>query len=53
MKMMKQKEEDKKEINLKFAALVIDRFCLWVFSIVTFLSTVLVLFTSKNFFKLS
>ena len=45
--------ENKEENKLKFAALVIDRFCLWAFFIVTFLITIFVFFTSKNFFYFS
>lgn len=46
-------QDNKEKSKLKFASLVIDRFCLWSFSIVTFLSTIFILFTSKNFFKFS
>lgn len=45
--------ENKEENKLKFAALVIDRFCLWAFSIVTFLITIFIFLTSKNFFHFS
>jgi len=56
LKTMTQKIEDddadeEKILNWKFAAMVIDRLCMVIFSIATFLSTVLILLTSENFFK--
>lgn len=44
-------DDDEKESIIKFSAMVIDRFCLLTFTAITFLCTVLILFTSKNFFK--
>ena len=44
-------EDEEKELNWKFAAMVIDRLCMWIFAIATFFSTTLILLTSKNFFK--
>ena len=43
--------DDEKESIIKFSAMVIDRFCLLTFTAITFLCTVLILFSSKNFFK--
>ena len=56
LKTMTQKIEDddldeEKILRWKFAAMVIDRLCMVFFSIATFLSTVLILLTSENFFK--
>ncbi len=49
---IKDNEEcEKKELWWKFAAQVIDRLCMVIFAILTLLSTVFILFTSKNFFK--
>lgn len=45
-------EDETKILEWQFAAMVIDRMCVAFFTIATFLSTVLILFTSKNFFKL-
>ena len=44
-------EYENKELCWKFAAQVIDRLCMVVFAFLTILSTVFILFTSKNFFK--
>ena len=46
-------EDELKSLNWKFAAMVIDRLCLIMFSLVTLVSTLLILFTSKNFYKSS
>ncbi len=46
-------ENETKSLNWKFAAMVIDRLCLVIFSIATVLSSVLILSTSKNIFKSS
>jgi nicotinic acetylcholine receptor len=56
LKTMTQKIEDdeadeEKILSWKFAAMVIDRMCMVIFSIATFLSTALILLTSENFFK--
>lgn len=44
-------EDEEKELNWKFAAMVIDRLCMWIFAVATFFSTTIILLTSKNFFK--
>lgn len=44
-------EKENNELVLKFAAMVVDRFCLWLVTILTIFSTIFILFTSKNFFK--
>jgi len=46
-----KKEDEEKSLDWKFAAMVIDRLCLVIFSLATFISTALTVFTSKNFFK--
>ncbi len=52
-KKIKEDEEDEgKELDWKFAAMVIDRLCMWFFAIATTFSTVVILLTSKNFFEL-
>ena len=49
---LKEDEDDEgKALDWKFAAMVIDRLCMVVFTVATLLSTVLILFTSKNIFK--
>lgn len=50
-KLKDDEEDETKSLNWKFAAMVIDRLCLVFFSIATVLSTILILFTSKNIFK--
>lgn len=57
LKVLTQKIDDdeadeERILNWKFAAMVIDRLCMIFFSAATFLSTVIILLTSKNFFKL-
>lgn len=42
---------DKENKTYKFAAMVIDRACLWLFTITTLLSFLFFMFTSKNFFR--
>ncbi len=44
-------EDEEKELAWKFAAMVIDRLCMWIFAISTFIATVGILLTAKNFFK--
>ena len=44
-------EEDDKSQDWKFTAMVIDRFCLVIFVLATFISTAAILLTAKNFFK--
>lgn len=43
--------DDEKVLNWKFAAMVVDRLCMILFSLATFLCTFFILLTSKNFFK--
>jgi hypothetical protein len=51
-KKIKDDDEDgEKELNWKFAAMVIDRLCMWIFTVATVVSTAGILLTSKNFFK--
>jgi nicotinic acetylcholine receptor, invertebrate len=49
-KIRDEEEETEKALNWKFAAMVIDRLCMWFFAIATFVSTGLILFTSEHFF---
>ena len=49
-KIQDSKEEEIKDLDWKFAAMVIDRLCLVVFSVSTIIITVSILMTSKNFF---
>jgi hypothetical protein len=44
-------EDEEKSLDWKFAAMVIDRLCLIIFSFATFISTAVILLTAKNFFK--
>ncbi len=44
--------DEDKILEWQFAAMVIDRLCVVFFTVSTVVSTVLILFTSKNFFKL-
>lgn len=43
--------DDDKILEWQFAAMVIDRLCVAIFSVATLVSTMLILFTSENFFK--
>jgi hypothetical protein len=45
-------EDEAKELNWKFAAMVIDRLCMIFFIVSTIICTAGILFTSPNFFKL-
>ena len=49
-----EENEEKKEkiLNWKFAGIVLDRFFMLIFSILTITSTVCLLFTAPNFFKI-
>jgi hypothetical protein len=49
-KIKDDEEDEEKELNWKFAAMVIDRLCLVIFMFCTLTSTVSILMTSKNFF---
>ena len=51
-KIRHEEEEEKNNDDCRFAAMVIDRLCLVFFSTATLLSTVLTIFTAKNFFRL-
>lgn len=50
-KLKDDEEDEAKSLDWKFAAMVIDRLCLVVFSFATVVSTVVILLTSKNIFK--
>jgi hypothetical protein len=53
-KKIKEDEElELKSLKWKFAAMVIDRFCLVFFASSTVISTTVILFTCENFFKSS
>lgn len=45
-------EDEEKILGWKFAAMVVDRLCMVVFTISTVIATVVILLTSKNFFRL-
>lgn len=45
-------DDEAKELNWKFAAMVIDRLCMVFFIVSTLLATFGILFTAPNFFKL-
>ena len=48
----KAEEEDDISQDWKFSAMVIDRLCLLLFTILTFIFSYLTLFSAPNFFKL-
>ena len=50
-KLKDDEEDENKELNWKFAAMVIDRLCMVIFTVATVVSTIGILLTSKNFFK--
>ena len=50
-KIKTDQQEDDKSQDWKFTAMVIDRFCLVIFVLATFISTAAILLTSKNFFR--
>ena len=51
-KHLKDNDDDKEmELDWKFAGMVIDRLCLFIFSILTIIFTCGILFSSRNFFK--
>lgn len=50
-KVRDDEEDESRSLHWKFAAMVIDRLCMVFFAVATLTSTVLILFTSKNFFK--
>ena len=50
-KIKEEHEDEEKELNWKFAAMVIDRLCMWIFTVATVVSTAGILLTSKNFFR--
>lgn len=45
-------EDEEKILGWKFAAMVIDRLCMVIFTVATFIATFIILLTSKNFFRL-
>jgi hypothetical protein len=49
-KLKKNEEDEEKLLRWKFAAMVIDRLCMVLFALATFLSFVLILASSNNFF---
>ena len=52
-KLKDDEEEEEQSLNWKFAAMVIDRLCMYFFLIATFISTASILFTSSNLYKSS
>ena len=52
-KLKDDEEEEEQSLNWKFAAMVIDRLCMYFFAFATFVSTALILFTSSNLYKSS
>jgi nicotinic acetylcholine receptor len=50
-KIRNDENNEGKSLDWKFAAMVIDRLCILIFSFATILSTTLILITSKNFFS--
>ena len=50
---LNEDEEEEQSLNWKFAAMVIDKLCIYIFSFATFLSTALILFTSPNLYRSS
>jgi len=50
-KIKNDEEDEEKSLDWKFAAMVIDRLCLVIFTFATFISTAVTVITSKNFFK--
>ena len=52
-KLRDDESDEEKSLNWKFAAMVIDRLCMVFFTVTFIISTILVLFTSENFFKSS
>jgi nicotinic acetylcholine receptor len=44
-------EQDEMSQDWKFTAMVVDRLCLVLFAVATFISTAATLLTAKNFFK--
>jgi hypothetical protein len=52
-KLKDDKDDEGKSLDWKFAAMVIDRLCMVIFAFATFLSAILILFTSKNILKKS
>ena len=52
-KLRDDEEEEEQSLNWKFAAMVIDRLCMYFFAVATFFSTALILFTSPNLYKSS
>ncbi len=51
-KLKENDEEGDRSLEWKFAAMVLDKLCLYVFGILTIVSTCGILMSSPNFFKL-
>ncbi len=52
-KIKRDEYEEEKSLDWKFAAMVIDRLCMILFYLATFVTTCLILLTSKSFYKRS
>ena len=52
-KIKRDEYEEEKSLDWKFAAMVIDRLCMILFYLATFVTTCLILLTSKSFYKKS
>jgi hypothetical protein len=52
-KIKRDEYEEEKSLDWKFAAMVIDRLCMILFYLATFITTCLILLTSKSFYKKS
>jgi hypothetical protein len=50
-KIKDDEDDEEKELNWKFAAMVMDRLCMLFFASCTFFFTIIILLSSKNFFK--
>jgi hypothetical protein len=50
-KIRDDEDDESKSLYWKFAAMVIDRLCIIFFALATLISTIIILFSSKNFFR--
>ena len=50
-KIQDDEEDGEKALDWKFAGMVIDKFCLYMFSIITLILTLVILLSAPNFFK--
>ena len=50
-KIRDDEDDESKSLYWKFAAMVIDRLCIIFFAAATLISTIIILFSSKNFFR--